>query len=128
MDVMRVAGLSMASAVVALVLRRLRPEMGLAAALAAGLLVLGMALPLLGQLIEGVRSLARAGGVNDGYMLRLFKVAGISLLMDFAAQTCRDAGEESLAMKAELAGRVVLLTLALPSLQSLLGLILSIAP
>ena len=48
--------------------------------------------------------------------------------MDFAAQTCRDAGEEGLAMKAELAGRVVLLTLALPSLQSLLGLILSIAP
>ena len=128
MDVMRVAGLSMASAVVALVLRRLRPEMGLAAALAAGVLVLGMALPLLGQLIEGVRSLARAGGVKDGSMLLLFKVAGISLLMDFAAQTCRDAGEESLAMKAELAGRVVLLTLALPSLQSLLGLILSIAP
>ena len=66
MDVMRVAGLSMASAVVALVLRRLRPEMGLAAALAAGMLVLGMALPLLGQLIEGVRSLARTGGVKDG--------------------------------------------------------------
>ena len=128
MDVMRVAGLSMASAVVALVLRRLRPEMGLAAALAAGMLVLGMALPLLGQLIEGVRSLARAGGVKDGYMLLLFKVAGISLLMDFAAQTCRDAGEEGLAMKAELAGRVVLLTLALPPLRSLLGLILSIPP
>ena len=128
MDVMRVAGLSMASAVVALVLRRLRPEMGLAAALAAGVLVLGMALPLLGQLIEGVRSLARAGGVKDSYMLLLFKVAGISLLMDFTSQTCRDAGEEGLAMKTELAGRVVLLTLALPSLQSLLGLILSIAP
>ena len=128
MDVMRVAGLSMASAVVALVLRRLRPEMGLAAALASGVLVLGMALPMLGQLIEEVRSLARAGGVKDGYMLLLFKVAGISLLMDFAAQTCRDAGEEGLAMKAELAGRVMLLTLALPSLQSLLGLILSIAP
>ena len=61
-------------------------------------------------------------------MLLLFEVAGISLLMDFAAQTCRDAGEEGLAMKAELAGRVMLLTLALPSLQSLLGLILSIAP
>lgn len=128
MDVMRVAGLSMASAVVALVLRRLRPEMGLAAALASGVLVLGMALPMLGQLIEEVRSLARAGGVKDGYMLLLFKVAGISLLMDFAAQTCRDAGEEGLAMKAELAGRVVLLTLALPPLRSLLGLILSITP
>lgn len=128
MDVMRVAGLAMASAVVALVMRRMRPELGLAAALAAGLLLLGMALPRLAQLAEGVRSLALAGGVKDGYMLLLMKVAGISLLMDFAAQTCRDAGEDGLAMKAELAGRVMLLTLALPPLQSLLRLILSIAP
>ena len=100
----------------------------LSAALAAGLLLLGMARPRLAQLAEGVRSLALAGGVKDGYMLLLMKVAGISLLMDFAAQTCRDAGEDGLAMKAELAGRVMLLTLALPPLQSLLGLILSIAP
>ena len=128
MDVMRVAGLAMASAVVALVMRRMRPELGLAAALAAGLLLLGMALPRLAQLTEGVRSLALAGGVKDGYMLLLMKVAGISLLMDFAAQTCRDAGEDGLAMKAELAGRVMLLTLALPPLRSLLGLILSITP
>lgn len=128
MDVMRVAGLAMASAVVALVMRRMRPELGLTAALAAGLLLLGMALPRLAQLAEGARSLALAGGVKDGYMLLLMKVAGISLLIDFAAQTCRDAGEDGLAMKAELAGRVMLLTLALPPLQSLLGLILSIAP
>ena len=48
--------------------------------------------------------------------------------MDFAAQTCRDAGEEGLAMKTELAGRVMLLTLALPAMQTLLTQLLSLAP
>ena len=66
MDVMRVAGLAMASAVVALVMRRMRPELGLTAALAAGLLLLGMALPRLAQellqaLPEGILLLARRG-------------------------------------------------------------------
>ena len=63
MDVMRVAGLSMASAVVALVLRRLRPEIGLAAALAAGMLVLGNVAFVIYDIL--------LGRVGDLYVMRL---------------------------------------------------------
>ena len=58
----------------------------------------------------------------------LLKIGGISLLMDFAAQTCRDAGENGLALKVELAGRVMLILLALPFMQALLTQILSLSP
>lgn len=128
MDIVRMAGFSMASAVTVLLMRRMRPEMGLAAAMTAGILILIMVLPLLSQVVEGIGSIARAGGVKSGYLVQLLKVAGISLLMDFAAQTCRDAGEDGLAMKTELAGRIMLLTLALPAMQTLLQQILSLAP
>ena len=128
MDVMKMAGLSVFAAVAAVILRRLRPEMGMALSLAAGIMLLTLAFPLLSEVVGGLSALARQGGVGDAYLQQLMKVAGISLLTDFSAQTCRDAGEDGLAMKAELAGRVMLLTLALPPLQSLLGLILSIAP
>ncbi|MBQ7866422.1 MAG: stage III sporulation protein AD [Clostridia bacterium] len=128
MDVLRMAGMSMASAVAVILLRRMRPEMGLTAALAAGILLLTMAMPMVAQVIGGITSIAQAGGVKNSYLTQLLKVAGISLLMDFAAQTCRDAGEEGLAMKTELAGRVMLLTLALPAMQTLLTQLLSLAP
>lgn len=128
MEVMRVAGFSMASAIAVILLRRMRPEMGLTAALAAGILLLTMAVPMVAQVVSGVSSIAQAGGVKSSYLTQLLKVAGISLLMDFAAQTCRDAGEEGLAMKTELAGRVMLLTLALPAMQTLLTQILALAP
>lgn len=128
MDVLRMAGMSMASAVAVILLRRVRPEMGLTAALAAGILLLTMAMPMVAQVIGGITSIAQAGGVKSSYLTQLLKVAGISLLMDFAAQTCRDAGEEGLAMKTELAGRVMLLTLALPAMQTLLTQLLSLAP
>lgn len=128
MDVMRMAGFSMASAVAVILLRRMRPEIGMTAAVAAGLLLLGMALPLLGQVIGGVTALVQLSGIKESYLNQLLKVAGISLLMDFAAQTCRDAGEEGLAMKTELVGRIMLLTLALPAMQTLLRQILSLTP
>ncbi|MBE5804532.1 MAG: hypothetical protein E7316_08485 [Clostridiales bacterium] len=128
MDVMRMAGFSMASAVAVILLRRMRPEMGLTAALAAGILLLTMAVPMVAQVVNGITNVARAGGVKDQYLTQLLKVAGVSLLMDFAAQTCRDAGEDGLAMKTELAGRVMLLTLALPAMHTLLTGILSLAP
>ena len=128
MDLMKIAALAVCAAVCALVLRRMRPEMGAALSIAAGLMVLLLAIPMVAQVMSGLSDMAQSGGVSDGYMAQLLKVAGVSLLMDFAAQTCRDAGEESLAMKAELAGRVMLLALALPFMQTLLGQILSLSP
>ena len=80
------------------------------------------------QLLQGLESIARAGGLADGYMAQLLKVCGVSLLTDFAAQTCRDAGEAGLAVKVELGGRVALLALSLPFMEALLTQIMSLSP
>ena len=95
--------------------------------IAAGTLAALAITPHLREIVNGMAALAAAGGVQDGYMSQLLKVAGISLLMDFAAQTCRDAGEDGLAMKVELVGRVMLIALALPVMQALLSQIMSLS-
>lgn len=112
----------------ALVMRKLRPEAASVLVIAAGALAALLVVPQLAEIVSGVASLAATGGVQDGYMTQLLKVGGISLLMDFAAQTCRDAGEDGLALKVELAGRVMLIALALPVMQALLGQIMSLSP
>lgn len=128
MSVVRIAGFSVAAALVVLLLRRSRPELGAAAALAAGVLLLSTVIPMVGQLVGSITSMAEMGGVKSSYLSQLLKVAGISLLIDFAAQTCRDAGEDGLAAKTELAGRVMLLALALPAMQTLLSQLFSLSP
>lgn len=128
MDALQIAGLTVCAAVIALVLRRLRPEAATALVLAAGAMTALLILPQLAEIVTGILSLADTGQVRDGYMVQLLKVGGISLLTDFAAQTCRDAGEDGLAMKAELAGRVLLIALALPVMRTLLAQILSLSP
>lgn len=128
MDAIRFAGFAVCAAVLAMLLRRLKPEAGLAFALAAGAAAMLIALPMLSSVISGISALAEAGGLSGGYMKQLLKVCGVSLLMDFAAQTCRDAGEEGLAQKTELTGRVILISLSLPFMQSLLTQVISLSP
>lgn len=89
----------------ALILRRLRPEAGWGVSLGAGAIVLLAALPALSALVRGIASLSAMSGLDDSFMQQLLKIAGLSLLLDFAAQTCRDAQEEALALKVEFAGR-----------------------
>lgn len=127
MDMLKIAGFAVCAAVMAMVLRRIRPEAALGLVLAAGAMAALLILPSLAQVIDGVATLAQSGGISDGYITQLLKVGGISLLMDFSAQTCRDAGEDGLAMKVELAGRVMLMTLSLPFMQELLVQIMSLS-
>ena len=104
----------------------LRPEAGWGVSLGAGAIVLLAALPALSALVRGIASLSAMSGLDDSFMQQLLKIAGLSLLLDFAAQTCRDAQEEALALKVEFAGRVLLLSSALPVLQALLSQLVSL--
>jgi len=54
------------------------------------------------------------------------RAAGVCLVTQLTADTCRDAGESSLASKAELAGRFLLLVMALPLFERILTLITTV--
>ena len=124
----QIAGFAVCAAALALVMRKLRPEAAPLLVIAAGALAVIMVIPQLAEIIDSMTALAAAGGVQNGYTFQLLKVGGISLLMDFAAQTCRDAGEEGLAQKTELAGRVMLIGMALPAMRTMFDQIMSLSP
>ena len=128
MSALQIAGFAVCAAAIALVMRRLRPESATVLVIGAGLLLALAALPQLGEIVSGVAAMAGTGGVQADYMTQLLKVGGISLLMEFAAQTCRDANEDGLALKVEFVGRVMLISLALPVMRTLLTQIMSLSP
>ena len=127
MSAQQIAGFAVCAAALALVMRRLRPESAPLLVIAASAMAALMVVPQLAEIISGIAALAKTGGLEDSYMSQLLKVGGVSLLMDFSAQTCRDAGEDGLAVKVELAGRVILIALAMPVIHTLLGQIMSLA-
>ena len=56
------------------------------------------------------------------YLSVLIKAIGVCYLTQFSADSCRDAGESSLAGKVELAGKIAILISALPLLDSVISL------
>lgn len=118
-----VVGVLLCAAMLAVVLRAQRPELamclGLAATAAVTILLVRQIAPLISTMR---RLLAMTTLPSEGFGVVL-KAAGVCLLTQMAADTCRDAGETALASKAELAGRVLMLMLAVPLFEELLSLV-----
>ena len=126
MDIVMIAGVVVVAAFLAVMLRQQRPEQAMAVSLAAGIgilaLVLSKALPVIGTL----RELLSTAALPEEYGAILFKALGICLLTQLAADACKDAGESALASKAELAGKLMLLMLALPLFEKIAQLAASL--
>lgn len=116
-------GVLLCGAMLAVVLRSWRPELALCLSLAAGVVVLVLLLGQIAPLLAAVKRLTAAGGLSTDHLTVVLKAAGICLLTQLTADTCRDAGESSLAGKAELVGRVLLLLLAVPLFEEILALV-----
>jgi stage III sporulation protein AD len=105
-------------------LRQTRPELAVLLSAAAGVIIF---LRLIGPLQELVRTfeyLAAQAQINLVYLQTVFRVMGVAYLTGFTAQICRDAGEGALALKLEMAGKVIILFLAVPVLVAILETVL----
>ncbi len=122
------AGLAVAAAVLCMVVRQQQPELAGLCALAAGAMLLLSALSSLASVQEVFGRLMTLSGLHQGYMNLLLKILGIAYVGELAAQTCLDLGEQGLAMKVALCGKLAIFTLAAPMLVSLLTMIAELAP
>ena len=59
-------------------------------------------------------SVAASGGLEGESVAVIVKAIGIAYTTQIAAALCRDLGETALAVKTELVGRIMLMTLAVP--------------
>ena len=121
-----IVGVLLCTALLAVMLRSQRPEIAMVLGLLAGVLVLIVLLEQMVPLLRTIRQLTERGGMETDSLLVVLKAAGICLLTQLTADTCRDAGESALATKAELAGRVFLLLLAVPLFERILTLVLGL--
>ncbi len=123
MEILRFAGLGVTAAVLALMIRSTHPAMALNIGIAAGILLFLAALGPLSGIIGFVENMAGRYGIDAGYIGVVLKVIGVAYIAEFAVQICKDAGENAVAGKVELGGKVLMLSLSLPVMGALLELV-----
>lgn len=120
---LQIAALALVTGLLALTLRKEQPVFAfLVSVCGAGgvLLLVSREMSPLMDLIESL-----AGYAGTPYTGCILRVLGISLVMQFVADLCREAGLGAAAHATELGGRMLALLQALPLFQSLVGSLLS---
>lgn len=125
---LRLAGFVLAAALFAFTLRAAHKAAGAAVALAAGVMLFFFAATQLAPAVEALQSLAQRAGIGADTAALLLKLTGVAYVTEFAVQACRDAGEEGLAEKAALCGKMLLFAQTLPLIVEIGELTLSLTP
>ncbi len=116
----RICGVALIALVALILLRQVRPDwaplLRIASAVVAVGGILGLGAEVLSALGEWTDTLGAA--LPQESFGVLVRALGIALLTEVAATMCRDCGEGSLATWVELAGKLEILLLALPLIET----------
>ena len=97
-------------------------------AAATGVVIFMLLIGKIGAVIEVLKRLAENSGMESIYLKTVLKIIGIAYIAEFGAQIVRDAGQESIASKIELAGKVLILVLAIPIISIIIETVMKLMP
>ena len=81
------------------------------------------ALPVLNKLFDSVNDLTSLANINRGYISTLIKSLGICYITQISVDICKENGSGSIASQIEIAGKLMILLLAVPLYGDLIEMI-----
>ncbi len=128
MEILQIAGVGLIATILAVILKQYREEIAIQISIVTGLIIFLFVVTKLDYVIKVLSSLAEKVDMDFIYFSTILKIIGIAYIAEFAAQVSRDAGENAIASKIELGGKVLIMVISMPILLSLLDLIIRIMP
>lgn len=128
MEIVKIVGIGIVATVLSVILKKTRSELAMFISIITGVIIFTMILGELSYVIQTLNNLSRRINIEFAYFSTIIKIIGMAYLIEFGSQISRDAGEESIAMKIELGGKVIIMVLAIPILLALMELIIKILP
>jgi stage III sporulation protein AD len=80
------------------------------------------------QIIVMIEKLAVNAHVNMVYLETILKIIGIAYIAEFTSHITKDAGQGAIAAKVELAGKILILAMAVPILTVMIETIINMIP
>lgn len=122
-DTISAAALCIIGAVTGVLLKQYCREQSIFSSIAVCVIVTAAALAFAAPAIEQLEILFEKTSLDKSCFKSLMKAIGICYMTGIAADICRDSGEQALASAAEIWGRIALLIITMPMIDSILALI-----
>ena len=94
----------------------------------AGVIILIMLVNPISGIINLINSIASRANINIQFIKILIKITGIAILTEFAVSICNDSGETAIASKIDVGGKIIIIGLSIPIIQTLMETILKVLP
>ncbi len=123
-DIIKIGAVAICSALLAALLRPKNPLFAALVALAASVIMTFFTLDGFESIFDDFTTLLESGSVDSRYYKSVIKVIAVAYFTEIISALCRDAGENGIAAKLELGGRVSVLILTMPAVTNLLEVII----
>lgn len=120
LDIYAVVIFCIISALLSLVLKQYRPEFAMMLSMACSIIVVLYLMESIADIQESLAVILTGTAISQELLGVVFKSLGICILSELASQSCKDAGENAIALKVELAGKIALALVGLPLFYQLL--------
>lgn len=128
MDIAKIIGIGFIATIIIVILRQYRPEYAIYASIAGGVIILLMITDQISSVINLIENIASKTSVNTKFLKILIKITGIAILTEFAVSICKDAGENAIASKIDISGKIIIISISIPIIQALLETVMKILP
>ena len=127
-EVVKIVGIGLVATIIIIILKQYKPEFALYVSLIAGMLILFLVLDKLAGVINILTSLSDKASINTQFLGLILKMTGIAILIEYGTSICKDAGEQAIASKVELGGKIIIVAMSIPIISLLLETIIKILP
>lgn len=126
MEIFKISAIGIITVFCALAVRENRPDMALLVSMTGGALILAFALNRFFDVFVFFNSLISAVGVDGAVVKNIVKIIGIGYVAEFSSAVAEESGLKSLAEKIVLGGKVIILVLSFPMIETLIKIIMSL--
>ena len=123
MELIRIIGVALVTALAALFLKSSKPELAFAVTIAGAVIILLFIVDMLAASFQIFSEIAEKTGIDSSLVRIIIKIVAIGYLVEFSAGVIEDFGSKSIADKLVLAGKVIIFAVSIPIIQNMLTLI-----
>ena len=128
MEIFKIIGVGIITAITALIVRQVKPEISVIISITGGILMLLMIANSLTSVFDTFSQVIEKSGLTKGLFSTILKIVGVGYITEFSASLFQDAGVNSVADKILLGGKIVILVLALPIVSNIIEIIAGLLP
>ncbi|MFY9178060.1 MAG: stage III sporulation protein AD [Caldicoprobacterales bacterium] len=128
MDIIQIVGIGIIAAILSMIIKQHKPEIAFLISIAAAILIFFIIANKLPYIVNVFNDIINKTQIDSVFISTLLKIVGVAYITEFGSQICKDMGENSIASKIELGGKVIIMILGLPILTALTETILEILP